>query len=121
MTMTNHKTDGLSAAQKNFILKRMHGGDALTESREKDYVEGHNRALASRLKVGSPRYFNSIADHLDGPRKQPEQPARREQPAQPKPRYDGASVPMPKLRGGGDQFHALRQKAASANGRYGKK
>jgi len=77
-------------------------------------------ALASRLKVGSPRYFATITDHLDGPQKPTEQPARREQPVQPKPRYDGAARTMPsKPSAGRDQFQSLRDKSSPRA--YGKK
>jgi hypothetical protein len=57
-----------------------------------------------------------LAERADAGGKQPKQAAAK-QPI----RYDGASVPMPKLRGTRDEFHALRNKAASATGRYGKK
>jgi hypothetical protein len=64
------------------------------------------------------RNFESLQRYLaerDGGGRQPKQAAK--QPI----RYDGASVPMPKVRSSGDQFQALRRKAASATGRYGKK
>jgi hypothetical protein len=111
--MTDHKMDGLSPAQKNFLLR--HAGDKLTADRMKTYVEAHDRAVAAKLKVDSPRYFKTIAEHVDslsGSRK-----AAAEQPS--KVRYDGASTPMPRLRGGGDEFHKLRDKASSAY--HGKK
>ena len=37
-----------------------------------------------------------------------------------RPRFDGASAPMPKLRGSRDEFHTLRNNATN-NGRYGRK
>ena len=115
--MADHKTDGLSAAQKNFLSRRIHAGDELTHDRVQHYVEAHDRAVKARLKPGSARYFAAVAEHADalGGRQSPKPTATE----QPKPRVDGASAPMPKLKGG-DQFHQLR-KAATTNGRYGKK
>lgn len=120
--MADHKTDDLTPAQKNFLSRRIAGGDELTKDRVQDYIDGHHKALAARLKVGTPRYFATITDHLDGPREQTEQPARREQPA-PKssgPRYDGAARSMPqKPSSGKDQFQTLRDKSSPRA--YGKK
>jgi hypothetical protein len=110
--MAGHKTDDLTPAQKNFLSRRIAAGDELTQDRAGHYIEAHNRAVKARLKVGSPRYFAAVADHADalGGRQPPKQPTA----AQPiKARYDGASSPMPKLHGGGDQFQALRRKASS--------
>jgi hypothetical protein len=134
--MTDHKTDGLTPAQKNFLSRRIAAGEKLTADRAEHYVQAHNKAVAARLKVGSPRYFAAITEHADAlggadvrenpaedagksRTRQPPKQAAAEQPT--KPRFDGASSPMPKLHGGRDEFHTLRNKAASATGRYGKK
>lgn len=61
-----------------------------------------------------------LADRADG-----DKPPKQAAAAQPiKPRFDGAASRMPtprELRGSKDQFQALRRKASSATGRYGKK
>ena len=114
--MADHKTDGLTPAQKNFLSRRMAAGDELTEDRVKHYIDGHHRAVAAGHEIDSRKYFKAVATHADSmsPPRKPvaEQPIR--------PRYDGAATAMPKLRGSGDEFHALR-KAATNNGRYGRK
>jgi len=113
--MTDHK---ISAAQFNFLLR--HAGNELTPDQARRYVGGHHAAVAAGHEVDSPKYFRAVGKHVEST-PAAERPARREQPAPPKPRYDGASVPMPKLRSRDpDPFHTLRDKATN-NGRYGKK
>ena len=112
--MADYKTDGLTTAQRNFLLR--HAGDRLTQDKAQRYLDGHHKAVTAGLEVDSKPYFKTIADHVD----RGSQPARREPSAQPRPRYDGASTPMPKLRGQKDEFLALR-KAATNNGRHGRK
>jgi hypothetical protein len=117
--MADHKTDGLSVAQRNFLSRRIAAGDKLTQARAQHYIDGHHRAVAAGLEVDSPRYFRTVGRHADAlGGKQPPKPTAAAQPS--KIRYDGSSHPMPKLKGGGDEFHKLRN-AASNGGRYGKK
>jgi hypothetical protein len=108
------KMDDLTPAQKSFLSKRIAAGDRLTQDRMQHYLQAHHKAVADGHEVDSRKYFDAVGTHADtlgGSRKAATD--------QPKPiRYDGASSPMPKLRGGGDEFKTLR-KAANANGRYG--
>jgi hypothetical protein len=78
-----------------------------------------NEAMTRKSLPTAQRNFESLQRYLaerdGGGSRQPKQAAK--QPI----RFDGSSHPMPKLKGGGDEFHTLRNKAASATGRYGKK
>jgi hypothetical protein len=60
-----NSTGQLSAAQKNFLSRRVAGGDQLTPQRLATYQAAHNRALAGGLTVDSPEYFNSVAWYAD--------------------------------------------------------
>lgn len=56
----------LSVAQRNFLSRRVAGGDQLDAQRVEVYRRGHQRALDAGLTQDSPEYFRAIewyADH----------------------------------------------------------
>ena len=55
----------LSNAQRNFLSRRVAGGDELSPQRMKDYALAHTRAVNAGLEVDSPQYFAAVAHHAD--------------------------------------------------------
>jgi hypothetical protein len=55
----------LSNAQRNFLSRRVAGGDELTPQRMKDYALAHTRAVNAGLEVDSDAYFRAVAHHAD--------------------------------------------------------
>jgi hypothetical protein len=56
---------GLSEAQKEFISRRIKGGDDMSPAREQDYYTAHARAVNAGWQIDSPQYFAAVAGHLD--------------------------------------------------------
>ena len=55
---------GLSEAQKQFISRRVQGGEDL-RGREQDYFLAHARAVNAGLEIDSPQYFAAVSASLD--------------------------------------------------------
>ncbi len=61
----NNSGNQLSTAQKNFLSRRVAGGDELTPQRMRDYQIAHARAVNAGLEVDSPAYFAAVEHHAD--------------------------------------------------------
>ena len=55
----------LSQAARNYLSRRVAGGDELTPQRMKDYYLAHTRAVNAGLEPDSPAYFAAVSHHCD--------------------------------------------------------
>jgi len=55
----------LSNTQRNFLSRRVAGGDELSPQRMEDYALAHTRAVNAGLEVDSPQHFAAVAHHAD--------------------------------------------------------
>jgi hypothetical protein len=65
LTPKQQNNGQLSNAQRNFLSRRVAGGDELTPTRLKDYMRGHDKAMAAGLELDSPSYFAAVAHYCD--------------------------------------------------------
>ena len=61
----NNSGNQLSTAQRNFLSRRVAGGDEFTPQRMRDYQIAHARAVNAGLEVDSPAYFAAVEHHAD--------------------------------------------------------
>ncbi len=61
----NNSTGQLSAATRNFLSRRVAGGDELTPARWQEYLRGHHRAIAAGFEPDTTEYFHAVAGHVD--------------------------------------------------------
>jgi hypothetical protein len=55
----------LSQASRNYLSRRVAGGDQLTPQRMRDYVLAHTRAVNAGLQPDSAEYFAAVSHHAD--------------------------------------------------------
>jgi len=55
----------LSAATRNFLSRRVAGGDEITPARWQEYLRGHHRAIAAGFEPDTTEYFHAVAGHVD--------------------------------------------------------
>ena len=55
----------LSVASRNFLSRRVAGGEELTPQRWQDYIRAHQRAVTAGWTPDTPEYFSAVAGHVD--------------------------------------------------------